>query len=133
MDRSTDWIQSNHKKQTLKANSVPSTPILQHNHFNILSPTTTHKKNNSKKYKKSKRSQSVRDDQQVPEQPAVEDGVRSVSFLDYLRDELTVADFDSAQELKRERVTNFLSVPGAIEKVRKRKKRIGLRLMDVYS
>ncbi|KAG0738480.1 hypothetical protein G6F57_012198 [Rhizopus arrhizus] len=117
MDRSTDWIQSNHKKQTLKTNSVPSTPILQHNHFNILSPTTTHKKNNSKKYKKSKRSQSVRDDQQVPEQPAVEDGVRSVSFLDYLRDELTVADFDSAQELKRERVTNFLSVPGAIEKL----------------
>ncbi|KAG0188112.1 hypothetical protein DFQ28_005366 [Apophysomyces sp. BC1034] len=39
------------------------------------------------------------------------------SYLDYLRDELTVSDFDSGQELKRERVTNFLGVPGAVEKL----------------
>lgn len=44
--------------------------------------------------------------------------LRQISFLDYLKDELTVADFDSAQELKRERVTNFLRVPAAIEKVK---------------
>jgi hypothetical protein len=55
----------------------------------------------------------------VPEQPKQpEEVLRQISFLDYLRDELTVADFDSAQELKRERVTNFLGVPGAIEKVK---------------
>jgi hypothetical protein len=42
---------------------------------------------------------------------------RQMSFIDYLKDELTVTDFDSAQELKRERVTNFLGVPAAIEKV----------------
>ncbi|KAI8987815.1 eukaryotic membrane protein family-domain-containing protein [Mycotypha africana] len=40
-----------------------------------------------------------------------------MSFLDYLKDELTVADFDSAQELKRERVTNFIRVPASIEKL----------------
>ncbi|KAL0088417.1 eukaryotic membrane protein family-domain-containing protein [Phycomyces blakesleeanus] len=41
----------------------------------------------------------------------------SFSFWDYLRDELTVSDFDSGQEIKRERVTNFLAVPGALEKL----------------
>jgi hypothetical protein len=40
-----------------------------------------------------------------------------MSFWDYLRDELTVADFDTAQEIKRERVTNFLAVPSSLEKV----------------
>ena len=49
--------------------------------------------------------------------PIPEDTIQQISFLDYLRDELTVSDFDSAQELKRERVTNFLGVPAAIEKV----------------
>lgn len=55
--------------------------------------------------------------QKQPSQPLPDDSLRQISFLDYLKDELTVADFDSAQELKRERVTNFLGVPGAIEKV----------------
>ncbi|KAI9266809.1 eukaryotic membrane protein family-domain-containing protein [Phascolomyces articulosus] len=41
----------------------------------------------------------------------------SFSFWDYLRDELTVSDFDTTQEIKRERITNFLSVPAAIEKL----------------
>ncbi|CAO3614568.1 unnamed protein product [Cunninghamella echinulata] len=41
----------------------------------------------------------------------------SMSFWDYLRDELTVADFDTSQEVKRERITNFLAVPGALEKM----------------
>ncbi|KAI9497393.1 eukaryotic membrane protein family-domain-containing protein [Zychaea mexicana] len=41
----------------------------------------------------------------------------SFSFWDYLRDELTVSDFDTQQEIKRERITNFLGVPAAIEKL----------------
>ena len=40
------------------------------------------------------------------------------SLWDYLREELLATDFDSHQELKWERVSNFLSVPLAIEKVR---------------
>jgi hypothetical protein len=39
------------------------------------------------------------------------------SLWDYLREELLVTDFDSHQELKWERVSNFLSIPVAIEKV----------------
>ena len=35
-----------------------------------------------------------------------------------LREELLATDFDSHQELKWERVSNFLSMPIAIEKVR---------------
>lgn len=40
------------------------------------------------------------------------------SLWDYLREELLATDFDSHQELKWERVGNFLSMPVAIEKVR---------------
>jgi len=39
------------------------------------------------------------------------------SLWDYLREELLATDFDSHQELKWERVSNFLSIPIAIEKV----------------
>lgn len=39
------------------------------------------------------------------------------SLWDYLREELLATDFDSHQELKWERVSNFLSIPFAIEKV----------------
>lgn len=39
------------------------------------------------------------------------------SIWDYLREELLATDFDSHQELKWERVSNFLSIPLAIEKV----------------
>ncbi|KAL4078517.1 eukaryotic membrane protein family-domain-containing protein [Scleroderma yunnanense] len=39
------------------------------------------------------------------------------SLWDYLREELLATDFDSHQELKWERVSNFLSIPYAIEKV----------------
>lgn len=41
----------------------------------------------------------------------------TVSLWDYLKEELTAADFESTQELKRERVANFLNVPVAFEKV----------------
>ncbi len=39
------------------------------------------------------------------------------SLWDYLREELLATDFDSHQELKWERVSNFLSMPFAMEKV----------------
>jgi hypothetical protein len=42
---------------------------------------------------------------------------RPFSLWDYLREELLATDFDSHQELKWERVSNFLSIPIAIEKV----------------
>lgn len=38
------------------------------------------------------------------------------SLWDYLREELLATDFDSHQELKWDRVSNFLSMPLAIEK-----------------
>ena len=43
--------------------------------------------------------------------------IRPFSLWDYLREELLATDFDSHQELKWERVSNFLSIPVAIEKV----------------
>lgn len=39
------------------------------------------------------------------------------SLWDYLQEELLATDFDSHQELKWERVSNFLSIPLAMEKV----------------
>jgi len=39
------------------------------------------------------------------------------SLWDYLREELLATDFDSHQELKWERVSNFLNVPLAVERV----------------
>jgi hypothetical protein len=39
------------------------------------------------------------------------------SLWDYLREELLATDFDSHQELKWDRVSNFLSIPLAMEKV----------------
>ncbi|KAF5393335.1 hypothetical protein D9757_000567 [Collybiopsis confluens] len=39
------------------------------------------------------------------------------SLWDYLREELLATDFDSHQELKWERVSNFFSIPVAIEKI----------------
>lgn len=41
------------------------------------------------------------------------------SIWDYLREELLATDFDSHQEMKWERVSNFLSIPVAMEKVHK--------------
>lgn len=122
-----------------KASSVPTTPsLLQTNHFDPLSPSTNSKKKKKKRPRTHSSSSSNRSplsqeitqdawgDQTVPcneleaPLPPVIETIRQISFLDYLKDELTVADFDSAQELKRERVTNFLAVPAAIEKVREK-------------
>ncbi|KAK7057215.1 eukaryotic membrane protein family-domain-containing protein [Favolaschia claudopus] len=43
--------------------------------------------------------------------------VQPFSLWDYLREELLATDFDSHQELKWDRVSNFLSIPVAIEKI----------------
>ncbi|RIA83487.1 eukaryotic membrane protein family-domain-containing protein, partial [Glomus cerebriforme] len=39
------------------------------------------------------------------------------TLWDYFKDELTASEFDTLQELKRERVTNFLGIPWSIEKL----------------
>ncbi|KAG8817817.1 hypothetical protein FRC19_011133, partial [Serendipita sp. 401] len=44
-------------------------------------------------------------------------GATPFSLWDYLREELLATDFDSHQEMKWERVSNFLHVPFAIEKI----------------
>ncbi|KAF7361918.1 hypothetical protein MVEN_00536700 [Mycena venus] len=46
-----------------------------------------------------------------------ETAVQPFSIWDYLREELLATDFDSHQELKWDRVSNFLSIPVAIEKI----------------
>lgn len=55
-----------------------------------------------------------------PPSPTLHPETRELPFSlwDYLREELLATDFDSHQELKWERVSNFLSIPLAIEKVR---------------
>ena len=47
----------------------------------------------------------------------MEDTPIPFSLWDYLREELLATDFDSHQEMKWERVSNFLNVPLAVEKV----------------
>ncbi|KAJ7680299.1 eukaryotic membrane protein family-domain-containing protein [Mycena polygramma] len=47
-------------------------------------------------------------------EPAV---AQPFSLWDYLREELLATDFDSHQELKWDRVSNFLNIPVAIEKI----------------
>ncbi|KAG8684355.1 hypothetical protein FRC08_013739, partial [Ceratobasidium sp. 394] len=46
-----------------------------------------------------------------------DEDVEPFSLWDYLREELLATDFDSHQELKWERVSNFLNIPIAIEKI----------------
>jgi len=60
-----------------------------------------------------------------PTEPVSENGLPRLldpddvpfSLWDYLREELLATDFDSHQEMKWERVSNFLSMPWAMEKV----------------
>lgn len=99
------------------------------NAYNLLdhSPPSPVTSNNKKKRKrKSKLSTVSTPEQQVPElvEPETTSSTSSsatsqnmFSFWDYLRDEVTVSDFDTTQEVKRERITNFLGVPTAVEKV----------------
>jgi hypothetical protein len=131
------WVETPKLRQRAvekrNAVSVPTTPMLQSsNHFDLLSPP---QKKHSKKRKRphsknSPLSQEIHHDEKWDH--VVPTGeleglriisnrtpdVRQISFLDYLKDELTVADFDSVQDLKRERITNFLAIPAAIEKVK---------------
>jgi hypothetical protein len=53
----------------------------------------------------------------VPECPSPITHDPPFSLWDYLREELLATDFDSHQELKWERVSNFLNIPLAMEKV----------------
>ncbi len=55
------------------------------------------------------------------------------SLWDYLREELLSTDFDSHQELKWERVSNFLSIPLAIEKVGTSVRHIFKRLSNTFA
>ncbi|CAE7225949.1 unnamed protein product [Rhizoctonia solani] len=48
---------------------------------------------------------------------SAEDSQEPFSLWDYLQEELLATDFDSHQELKWERVSNFLNIPIAIEKI----------------
>ncbi|CAA7260584.1 unnamed protein product [Cyclocybe aegerita] len=52
-----------------------------------------------------------------PPLPQQEHHAVPFSLWDYLREELLATDFDSHQELKWERVSNFLSMPVAMEKI----------------
>lgn len=56
--------------------------------------------------------------QPLPELAKQEDNSPPFSLWDYLREELLATDFDSHQEMKWERVSNFLTMPVAVEKVR---------------
>ncbi len=54
----------------------------------------------------------------LPSFPSLDSGHEPpFSIWDYLQEELLATDFDSHQELKWERVSNFLSMPIALEKV----------------
>ncbi|KAG8858017.1 hypothetical protein FRB96_005508 [Tulasnella sp. 330] len=53
----------------------------------------------------------------VKEQPARRSETPPFSLWEYLREELLATDFDSHQELKWERVSNFLSIPIGVEKI----------------
>ncbi|KAI8368912.1 eukaryotic membrane protein family-domain-containing protein [Choanephora cucurbitarum] len=141
-----DWVETPKLRQRInipqpakRAASVPISPVSNNNHFEILSPPPSPSLGNKKKKKrkrttqvqmgKSPLSNELRPEwdkaQVVPDaleglwiSPITDHRERQqISFLDYLKDELTVADFDSTQELKRERITNFLAVPAAIEKL----------------
>ncbi|KAF8308386.1 DUF747-domain-containing protein [Clavulina sp. PMI_390] len=58
------------------------------------------------------------DEVEFPVFPAqVEQEPLSFSLWDYLREELLATDFDSHQELKWERVSNFLGIPLALERM----------------
>ncbi|RXW23503.1 hypothetical protein EST38_g2349 [Candolleomyces aberdarensis] len=52
-----------------------------------------------------------------PEPPKIGAREAPFSLWDYLREELLATDFDSHQEQKWERVSNFLSMPVAMEKI----------------
>ncbi|KAI8089470.1 eukaryotic membrane protein family-domain-containing protein [Halteromyces radiatus] len=113
-DHSTD--------QTVPNNSsVPSSPTIDYTDHHTPSPLQQHFYTQSNNPTKSSLPDPL---SSPPLSPLIQDSTSttrinwtSLSFWDYLRDELTVADFDTTQEIKRERVTNFLAVPGSLEKL----------------
>lgn len=127
MENNTDWVETPKLRPKLytiekrNAVSVPTTPVLKSsNHFQVLSPPSSSR---SKKKKKKPPHPTKPTEQVVPSLVQEEQQPKSlhqISFFDYLRDELTVTDFNSVQELKKERITNFLGVPAAIERVKQK-------------
>ena len=85
--------------------AVPSTPVLSNGKVTFSNAAEG--------------SRSQTSDSQVP----------PFSIWEYLREELLAADFDSHQELKWERVGNFISMPLAIEKVRLSKYYVRLKCL----
>ncbi|KAF9050234.1 eukaryotic membrane protein family-domain-containing protein [Panaeolus papilionaceus] len=84
--------------------SLPPTPILQSHPFTPSGPLSPIEPLNDPETPQ--RQRTLSDPQAVP-----------FSLWDYLREELLATDFDSHQELKWERVSNFLSMPLAMEKI----------------
>lgn len=91
------------QRQLLTYASLPPTPISSSPPRHVTPPP----------------SQSISPPLLPPSSPKHEEAVYEPPFSlwDYLREELLATDFDSHQELKWERVSNFLSMPFAMEKV----------------
>lgn len=87
--------------------SLPPTPILQTRPISPPTPVSP--------LRPAFQDPSPSTTQPHPSQPPQDD--TPFSLWDYLREELLATDFDSHQELKWERVSNFLQIPWAMEKV----------------
>src|SRR4051794_747696 len=74
----------------------------------IAKPESSTSTNESTKQKKFKESDNTQNTSST---------VPFFTLWDYFKDELTASEFDNLQELKRERVTNFLGIPWSIEKL----------------
>ncbi|ORZ01641.1 eukaryotic membrane protein family-domain-containing protein [Syncephalastrum racemosum] len=123
-------LESSSTKKRRKRKSKSSTPSSPQTPTLAMTPSEdeTGQNNEEKRYQSEQVTRSRPTPAQIPAAAATlpaaatiataaEDERRSFSFWDYLRDEVTVSDFDTAQEIKRERVTNFLGVPAAVEKL----------------
>ncbi|KAK7692658.1 hypothetical protein QCA50_004291 [Cerrena zonata] len=87
--------------------SLPPTPISTSPPREITPPPISQKQDTRRDYERAPMHNASRETS--PDPP--------FSLWDYLREELLATDFDSHQELKWERVSNFLSMPYALEKI----------------
>lgn len=88
--------------------SLPPTPISTSPPRNITPPPASHQLDTRSDFQRVTPQNAPRETSPGP----------PFSLWDYLREELLATDFDSHQELKWERVSNFLGMPYALEKVR---------------
>ena len=86
--------------------SLPPTPISTSPPREISPPPTAQPLDSRRDYERTATHNTSRETSPSP----------PFSLWDYLREELLATDFDSHQELKWERVSNFLSIPLAMEK-----------------